>query len=116
MTYYRTLAEDVQRAREIIDRGKAEIPESIAEQMPDVQREAMRARLGGAVIGADTFAAWHLLRTFVEVCEAIDIGVIKTAMRAHARSAQCECRTCGHSAGAHVAGSCLICGGENCWK
>jgi hypothetical protein len=29
---------------------------------------------------------------------------------------QCVCRTCDHPAGAHVGGSCLVCGRASCWS
>lgn len=72
MTYHPTLTEDITRAKEILDRGRErDLPES-----------------GGAIYGADSFAAWKLLESFIEAIEAVGPKVCELAMRAERKQAE----------------------------
>ena len=90
MPYYRTLREDVQRAKEILERGKTTFNEELAEHLTDPIGSALDASavdsikraVGGTIYGADTYAAYKLLESFVEVIETMDPKVCELAMRA----------------------------------
>jgi hypothetical protein len=95
LTYYPTLAEDLRRAKEILEEGKAE-PSNLP--MPD------HINFGGTIFGKDTYAAYKLLESFVEQIER-PMG-------------DCVCRTvsCHHGASLHHGpnGRCILCQKE-CW-
>jgi hypothetical protein len=65
MPYYDTIEEDLTRAREILEKGKADIPEGVAPEIFGVHA------MGGTIYGADTFAAYKLLESFVEEIEKL---------------------------------------------
>lgn len=77
MTYYPTLAEDIARAKELLERGRAEIAD-----YPPALLEVLSQHRGGGISGADIYAAYKLLESFVGVIEAMDVEVCETAMRA----------------------------------
>jgi hypothetical protein len=62
MSYYPTLDEDLARAKEILAKGKAQ-PFMLGDhlQIPD----------GGTIYGADTYAAYMLLESFVAEIERL---------------------------------------------
>jgi hypothetical protein len=74
MPYYETLQEDIDRAKQILAEGRAEAP-----GIPELEGWKM----GGTIYGKDTFAAYQLLASFVEVIEVIGVDVCKVAMRVH---------------------------------
>lgn len=76
MTYYATLREDIARAKDILSKGQSEIPEALA----SLPREYQELR-GGTIYGADIYAAYWLLASFVEVIEGIGVDVAETAIR-----------------------------------
>ena len=116
--YYPTLAEDVARAKEILAKGKptAADYENFETMSPVVQRYTLA---GGTIYGADTYAAYKLLESFVEAIEAIGPKVCELALRHELQfsdrvgddAIQCVCRTrgCGHAARLHVGGICQAC-------
>lgn len=53
-------------------------------------------------------------RVFAIPPELLGVSPIETLRRAIA--AECECRTCGHPASAHIGGHCFECGRERCWS
>lgn len=63
MPYYPTLAEDVARAKEILAKGQPSTWEK-AQFTPEVV-EALRQVGGGTIYGADVYAAYKLLESFV---------------------------------------------------
>lgn len=68
MPYYDTMEEDVVRAKEILAKGKAnpiEFPNLIAKGVT-----------GGTIYGADTYAAYKLLESFVAEIERLQ-GQVK---------------------------------------
>lgn len=79
MSYYPTLAEDVARAKEILAKGQPSTWE-MAQFTPEVV-EALRAVGGGTIAGADIYAAYKLLESFVAVIEAVDPKVCELAIR-----------------------------------
>jgi hypothetical protein len=81
MSYYNTLTEDIQRAREILDRGRVH-PEDMPAALRDVAHVA-----GGTIFGVDTYAAYKLLESFVEAIEAVGPKVCELAVRAEKRRA-----------------------------
>ena len=127
MPYYNTIEEDLTRAKEILERGKAESDVRLDEIFPQEDvRERVKA-LGGTIYGADIYAAYKLLESFVEIIEAMDPKVIKTVMLAQRLTrdrmggwpivAECVCRTrsCGHPASQHHNGVCEVCNAGLCW-
>lgn len=62
MSYYPTLDEDLKRAREILERGKAERSDPLIHDYVD---------LGGTIYGADTYAAYKLLESFVAAIDTL---------------------------------------------
>lgn len=79
MPYYHTIEEDLTRAKEILAKGKDRPPEEAGTVSPHM---AKLFEGGGVIYGADTYAAYKLLESFVEIIEAMDPKVIKTVMRA----------------------------------
>lgn len=61
MPYYPTIDQDLARAREILERGKPDEPELEAKLAA-----AHEAGNSGTIYGADTHAAYMLLKSFVE--------------------------------------------------
>lgn len=76
MPYYDTIDEDLARAKEILEKGKAE--------QLDFDRggPAVPPLQGGTIFGADTFAAYKLLESFVEVIDTITPGVCRQMLLA----------------------------------
>jgi len=81
MPYYDTLAEDLQRAKQILAEGRP--TERDLANLPPLMRESL-SQTGGTIFGKDTYAAYKLLESFVEAIEAVDPKVCELAMR-HAR-------------------------------
>jgi hypothetical protein len=75
MPYYDTIADDVKRAKEILARGK---PSS--EGLPP----GIEAT-GGTIFGGDTYAAYKLLESFIEVVEALGTKTCELAVRQERR-------------------------------
>ena len=76
MTDYPTLAEDLARAKDLLDRGKQHAPgcpriadDESDQVLDDYQRCVCPATLGGAVEGPDIYAAYKLLESFVAEIE-----------------------------------------------
>jgi hypothetical protein len=67
MSYYPTLDEDLARAKEILAKGKAAHDE-VAYLQESVKAAALP---GGAIYGADTYAAYKLLESFVAEIERL---------------------------------------------
>lgn len=71
MSYYRTIDEDLVRAKQILLNGRAD-PENLQELIPDPElRAKVRTLMGGTIYGADIFAAYKLLESFVEEIERL---------------------------------------------
>lgn len=68
MTYYPTLAEDLARARDILEKGRPRVHGDV-EELPPAVRAAL-ANTGGMIFGADNYAAYKLLESFCEVLTA----------------------------------------------
>src|SRR5207237_6380693 len=64
--YYDTLADDIQRAKEIIEEGRMR-EEDLAAFPVDLR--AAIAEQSGAIWGKDTYAAYQLIKSFVELWE-----------------------------------------------
>lgn len=69
MSYYDTLAEDITRAKEILERGRADRDMQQIEGMDPALREIMLRHSGGTIFGVDTYAAYKLLESFVAAIE-----------------------------------------------
>jgi len=67
MSYYDTLDDDLNRAKEILKTGKA-TPDEFSPDLSPELREHMIAQ-SGTIYGADTYAAYKLLESFVEEIE-----------------------------------------------
>lgn len=65
MPYLTTLSEDIARARALLNRGRARA-EDLHDASPQT-RELLIALGGGGIDGADTYAAYRLLESFVSV-------------------------------------------------
>lgn len=65
--YFDTIAEDLARAKQILDKGKPAAWEE-AQFTPEVI-EALRKVGGGTIYGADIYAAYKLLESFVAEIE-----------------------------------------------
>lgn len=131
MPYYPTLAEDVARAKEILDRGRADRDLQQIEGMDPALRAVMLRHSGGTIFGVDVYAAYKLLESFVAAIEAVGPKVCELAVRHEqlrpvtgrerfflptgaaegAGVPECTCRTrgCGHAARLHVGGICQAC-------
>lgn len=66
MSYYDTIEEDLKRAKEILERGKE--PTRFAERLA---AEWGDAPVGGTIFGADIYAAYKLLESFVAEIERL---------------------------------------------
>lgn len=93
MTYYRTLQEDVDRAKEILAKGRANL-ETFRQDAGLREKDQARFAqlLGGIIYGADTFVAYKLLESFVEAIETVGVDVVKTVLRAVEHGRQLERR------------------------
>lgn len=69
MSYYKTIDEDLQRAKEILEKGKP-APWETANFSPEVI-EAFRQGGLGTIYGADVYAAYKLLESFVAEIERL---------------------------------------------
>jgi len=119
MSFYPTLREDVQRAKEILERGKASFNEQLAEHLTDPigaeldagTIDTIKRAIGGTIYGADTYAAYKLLESFVEVIETMNVKVCELAMRARRMGEAervAEMNRLGHTPGC----TCIIVNGE----
>ena len=84
MSYYPTLTEDIERAKVILEKGRAEIARGDQWLAPGVS-EALLKSNGGTIWGADIYAAYKLLESFVEAIEAVGPKVCELAVRAEKR-------------------------------
>lgn len=106
MPYYPTLKEDLARAKQILEEGKAwrgEVVSLFKGVGDDPERIArLEDALGGTIFGKDIYAAYKLLESFVNEIE-------------HPDHYHCECRTsgCGHIDLRHERGKCSF-PGCNC--
>lgn len=78
MSYYDSIEEDLKRAKEILEKGKAKI--DFATDFPFVtqaDRESVVATAGGTIFGADIYAAYKLLESFVEEIERLERDQVK---------------------------------------
>jgi hypothetical protein len=89
MSYHDTLEEDLNRARAIIEEGKAE---PVGLPMPE------HLSFGGTIYGKDTYAAYRLLQSFVERIEMM------TKALEFARSEHRYCVKSATVEGVHFAG------------
>jgi len=74
VAYYPSLEEDVARAKEILERGKAALEEQLDASLlpqPDVRKRLLELQ-GGTIYGGDIFAAYKLLESFVDVIETAE--------------------------------------------
>ena len=83
MSYYPTLREDVERAKEILAKAQPTAWEE-ANFTPEVI-EALRKANTGHIAGGDIYDAYMLLASFVEVIETVDVKVCELAVRARRR-------------------------------
>jgi hypothetical protein len=93
MSYYQTLEEDVARAKELLEKGRLRVTD-----LPVLISDELRAAMltsGGHIYGADTYAAYKLLQSFVEVIEAVGPKVCELALR-HEQKRATETITCPH--------------------
>jgi hypothetical protein len=77
MPYYDTLEEDVARAKLILAKGKPAHDE--VAYLAEPMRETALA--GGTIYGADVYAAYKLLESFVAAIEAVGPKVCELALR-----------------------------------
>lgn len=71
MSYYETIDEDIKRAREILEKGRGGI-DILTIHHPDGTTHTQRGNLGeGAIYGADIYAAYKLLESFVAEIERL---------------------------------------------
>lgn len=70
MSYYDTLDEDLDRAKEILLKGDAGTPLRLALGR-DLTDEERKTHSGGHIYGADTYAAYKLLESFVETIDQL---------------------------------------------
>jgi hypothetical protein len=68
MPYYDTLEEDLTRAKEILEKGKAEADN---DDLPEAVRAWLASQHGGTIYGADIYAAYRLLESFVAEIEQL---------------------------------------------
>ena len=110
MSYYRTLREDVERAKEILERGKGD-PAGLLAHFPDAEtRQRVQELIGGTIYGADIYAAYKLLESFVEVITTMDVKVCETAMRARKRGEELAAAEAAAQASGHPHITCPKCG------
>lgn len=135
MPYYPTLAEDVARAKEILEKGRSTIEaDTIVHGRDRALQEQILHVASGTIYGADIYAAYKLLESFVIEIERLQklvyIGehhfpdltwqarcaVLENTLRRI--NGQCTCRRpgCGHPASEHDGhGGCKLCQRLNCW-
>lgn len=71
MSYYDTMDEDLKRAKEILTRGSA-ANEELADLVSDLKmRDKLLKLTGGTIYGADLYAAYKLLESFVAEIERL---------------------------------------------
>jgi hypothetical protein len=71
MSYYKTIDEDLARAKQILLNGRAD-PEDLERLFPNLEiRAVVRRCLGGTIYATDTYAAYKLLESFVEEIERL---------------------------------------------
>lgn len=80
MPYYDTLEKDITRAKEILERGRTNIfdgltPEAARTLQVITEGATGRQIAGGTIYGADTYAAYKLLESFVAEIERLNAEV-----------------------------------------
>lgn len=81
MSYYNTLTEDIERAKVILDKGRVTTTLDV--------RGTSDGRVNletGTIYGADIYAAYKLLESFVEAIETVGVKVCEVAVRAEKRA------------------------------
>ena len=76
MPYYDTLDEDLARAKLILDKGKPDFAHDPAlhglmQQLDEAGKDTVRRVVGGTIYGADIYAAYKLLESFVATIEQL---------------------------------------------
>ena len=84
MPYYPTIEEDLKRAKAILAKGQEGV--TCPEYRPDHNGECLNCdewadAHGGGIDGADLYAAYKLLESFVEAIEAIGPKICEIAVR-----------------------------------
>lgn len=90
MPYYDTIEEDLKRAKEILDKGR--VTRDLIESLPEAARAA--ARMGGTIYGADVYAAYMLLESFVQEIELRRRAVAEALGMENPWDHNAECRYC----------------------
>lgn len=86
MPYYDTIEEDLARAKEILAKGRA----AAEPDLPPALRGWLEAHGGGTIYGADTYAAYKLLESFVAEIERLRHDYADAERRAGSILEQCE--------------------------
>jgi hypothetical protein len=86
MSYYPTLAEDIARAKQILEKGRADRDIQMLTNLSPEALRILEQSGGGTIYGADICAAYKLLESFVEALEAIDVKVAELAVRAQQKA------------------------------
>jgi hypothetical protein len=81
MSYYDTIEDDLARAKAILEKGKP-APWETAHFTPEVV-EALREVGGGTIFGADIYAAYQLLASFVAEIERLRHALNTCEIHAH---------------------------------
>jgi hypothetical protein len=68
MSYYDTMDDDLKRARHILANGKAQVPDFVLDEA--IAADVSNAS-GGTIYGADNYAAYKLLESFVGEIERL---------------------------------------------
>jgi hypothetical protein len=78
MPYYDTIEEDLQRAKAILEKGRGEVVGLLSDT-------GINPIAGGTIYGADTYAAYKLLESFVAEIEQLEreVARLTEAMAAH---------------------------------
>lgn len=96
MTYYESIAEDLKRAKEILERGKVGIDGEDAVFLSPALQERMKQVTGGTIYGADIYAAYKLLESFVMEIERLHLEMfINRSDVLLAHTAKEACHACG---------------------
>lgn len=77
MTYYDTIEDDLKRAKQILEKGRA--THDMINALPEAAQPA--AQMGGTIFGADVYAAYMLLDSFVQEIERLRAGLLKLEAR-----------------------------------
>src|SRR5262245_36883727 len=87
MPYYDTIAEDLARAKAILDEGRGHEPgcpaiaDDESDQVLDDYQRCVCSRPGGTIYGKDTYAAYRLLESFVAAIERQREELVKANLK-----------------------------------